>query len=95
MKTHDTKSIYSKVFEINHGLKNQVAVAGNGRGQYVIIEGCAQIHKVVHELLKINIVWRVVCDDGYFMITVSEPRRWKEIIGDVQQLIPKHVQETN
>ena len=84
MHLHDSKSLYTKVLQVNHGLTKQVAIEGNGRGEYRIIEGCPQIHKVVHELLKIDIVWRVCCDEGYLMITVSEPDRWPQIIGEVQ-----------
>lgn len=84
MHLHDSKSCYTKILQVDHGLEKQVAVEGNGRGQYVILEGIPQIHSVVHELLKIDIVWRVCCDEGYLMITVSEPNRWPEIIGEVQ-----------
>jgi len=87
---HDTKSLYSKVFEIKHGLEKQVAVTGTGRGEFVIIEGLAQIHKAVHEIVKFDIVDSVICDDGYFMVTVSKPKRWGEIVGEVQRLIIRH-----
>jgi len=93
MHLHDTKSLYSKVIQIDHGLPMQTAISGEGRGEYIIQEGNLPAHKVVHELLKIDIVWRVVCDEGYFMITVNEPRRWPEIIGDVQQLVARHCPE--
>lgn len=88
---HETASLYSKLIQIDHALPKQVAVAGEGRGEYIIQEGDPPAHKVVHELLKLDIVWRVVCEPGYFMITVSEPERWNEIIGDVQQIVARHI----
>lgn len=91
MHLHDSKSCYTKIVQVEHGLTKQVAVEGDGRGQYRILEGTPQIHKVVHELLKLDIVWRVCCDEGYLMITVSEPNRWPEIIGEMQQLIAKNL----
>lgn len=91
MNLFDTKSLYTKVLEIKHDLPKQVAYAGNGRGEYTIGEGYPQIHTVVLELLKLDIVWRVICDTNYFMITVSEPQRWKEIEGIVQHVAARHI----
>lgn len=93
MHLHDSKSCYSKILQVEHGLTKQVAIEGNGRGEYRILEGHPQIHKAVHELLKIDIVWRVCCDVGYFMITVSEPDRWPQITGEVQQTVAKALNE--
>ncbi len=87
---HDSKSLYTKVFEIKHSLEKQVAVTGVGRGEFVVLEGPAQIHKAVHDLLKFDIVSSVICDEGYFMVTVSEPKRWEQIIGEVQRLILRY-----
>lgn len=94
MHLFDTKSLYTKVLEIKHDLPKQVAYAGAGRGEHVMGEGHPQIHAVVLELLKLDIVWRVICDTDYFMITVSEPKRWKEIEGIVQRIAARHIDET-
>jgi len=89
MIVHDTKSLYSKVIEVKHNLEAQVAQTGSGKGTYTIIEGLPQIHKVVLELIKIDIVWMVAVGDGYFMVTVSQPHRWSEQLGNIQHVIAK------
>jgi hypothetical protein len=91
MHTHNTKSAYSKIFEVNHSLAQQVAIAGDARGEYTIQEGDPPAHTVVFELLKIDIVWRVVCDRDYLMVTVSEPHRWSQRLGEIQQTIMRHL----
>ncbi len=93
MNLFDTKSLYTKVLEIKHNLPKQVVYAGNGRGEHTVVEGHPQVHTVVLELLKLDIVWRVVCDTNYLMITVSEPKRWKEIEGIVQRIAARHIDE--
>lgn len=95
MHLFDTKSLYTKVLEVKHNLQQQVACAGNGRGEYSIVEGHPQVHAVVLEFLKLDIVWRVVCDTDYFIITVGEPRRWKEIEGIVQHIAARHIDVEN
>ena len=86
---HKTNHIDSQVLQVVHGLAPQVAVAGAGRGQYTIWGGHPQIHPLVLEILKLNIVWRVICADGYFLISVSEPRRWGEIEGQLHHIVAK------
>ena len=86
---HDTKSCYSKVFEVKHTLKRQVAREGAYRGSYLIDEGHPQIHQVVLDLLKIDVVWRVVVDEGYFMITISRPEQWPKQSGEIAQTLLK------
>lgn len=93
IRLHDSKSLYTKVLEVNHGLPAQDAITGRGRGEYTIIGGHPQIHNVILELLKIDIVWRVGCGDGYIMVTVSEPHRWKEIEGTVVHIASRNLDE--
>lgn len=92
---HDTNSLYTKVLQIQHDLKHQVAIAGNGRGQYAIVDGHPQIHKVVFELLKLDIVHRVSCEDNCFIITVNQPKRWPEIAGIVCHIAARHINKTS
>ena len=89
MYLHKTNNIDSQVLQVDHGLAPQVAVAGAGRGQWTIWDGHPQIHHVVLEILKLNIVWRVVCEDGYFLITVREPHRWGEIEGQLHHTVAR------
>lgn len=89
MYLHDTNVCYTKMLQVAHDLVPQSAVAGNGRGEYSILGGCPQIHAVVHELLKLDIVHHVAVDDGYFLISVSEPHRWSEIEGEMQHVVAR------
>lgn len=82
-----------KVLQVDHGLKPQTAMAGNGRGEYAMLGGHLQIHKAVLELLKLDIVCAVECADGYFVITVSAPHRWKEIDGVVVHIVARALTE--
>lgn len=93
MHLHDTKTLYTKILQVDHGLEPQVVLSGDGRGTYTIVEGHGVIHKVILEFVKLDIVWRVVCSDGYLMITVSDPRRWNEIAGELHQLAARHIPE--
>lgn len=89
MYLHKTNNIDTQVLQVDHGLAPQVAVAGRGRGQYVLCGGHALIHPVVLELLKFDIVRRVICEDGYFLITVGAPHRWEEIEGQLQHVVAR------
>lgn len=89
MYLHKTNNIDSQVLQVDHSLAPQVAVTGAGRGQYVLCGGHALIHPVVLELLKFDIVCRVICEDGYLLITVSEPHRWGEIEGQLQHVVAR------
>ncbi len=84
---HPTKHPNMKVLQVDHGLKPQTAITGDGRGTYTMISGCPQIHKVVLELLKLDIVYAVECAEGYFVITVSNPARWYSIDGVLVHLV--------
>lgn len=88
---HDTKSCYSKVLQIEHGLEPQDVITGDGRGQYNIIDGRLIIYSTVHELIKLDNVWRVIVGENYFMITVIEPRRWKAIEGIIVGIVARHL----
>lgn len=91
MRLHETKSLYDRVLQVEHPFKAQVAVVGRGRGEYVICEGHPQIQPVVLEMLKLDIVCRVACDDGYFLITVRNPSRWNEIEGELHHIVARHL----
>jgi hypothetical protein len=78
-----------KVLQVSHGLEPQTALTGDGRGTYTMISGCLQIHKAVLELLKLDIVCAVECAEGYFVITVDTPHRWKEIDGVVVHIVAR------
>jgi len=87
MKLHESKSCYMKIVEVDHPFLPQEAYTGPGRGQYTMVGGHPQIHNVVLELLKLDIVWRVTCAKGYFLVMVSEPHRWGEVDGPIQRII--------
>lgn len=89
MFLHETNVCYTKMLQVQHGLEPQSAVAGNGRGEYTIVGGHPQIHPVVLELLKLDIVHHVAVDDGYFLISVSEPHRWNEVAGKLQHIVAR------
>jgi hypothetical protein len=94
MHLFNTKSGNTRVLHVpGHGLEPQVAITGRGRGQYTIEEGHPQIHKAVLELLKYDIVWRVDCNTDYFMITVSDPRRWPEIEGVIHHTVARTLEK--
>lgn len=89
MHLHDTNGIYTKLLQVQHDLKPQVAVAGNGRGEYAVVDGYPQIQPLVLELLKLDIVCHVAVDEGYFLISVSAPHRWGEIEGELQHIVAR------
>lgn len=91
MHLHDTNNGHTKLLQVQHGLSKQTAQAGASRGQYHVVDGFPQIHKVVFELLKLDIIWQVTCDEGYFIITVREPHRWKEIEGEVHHVVARNI----
>ena len=91
MHLHDTKSVYTKLLQVNHELKDQSAVAGAGRGTYAIQSGPGLIHPVLLEMLKLDIVFHVACGNGYIMISVSEPRRWGEIEGQLHHIAARNL----
>lgn len=93
MFLHDTNICYTKMLQVEHNLTPQSAVAGNGRGEYAIVGGHPQIHPVVLELLKFDIVHHVAVDEGYFLISVSEPHRWGEIEGSLQHVVARGLSE--
>lgn len=93
MFLHDTNIGYTKMLQVKHTLEPQSAVAGNGRGEYAIVGGHPQIHPVVLELLKLDIVHHVAVDEGYFLISVSEPHRWKEVEGEMQHVVSRGLSE--
>ena len=93
MHVHDTKSCYTKIVQVEHAMHSQSVVSGSGRGESYVIDGYPQIYKVVKELLKLDIVYRVDCGEGYIMVTVSAPHRWKEVIGLVQYTIAKYIND--
>ncbi len=91
MHLHNTNSLYTKMLQVQHELVSQDAVSGNYRGSYNIIRGTPPIHAVTLELLKLDIVWGVAVDEGYILITVSEPRRWAEIEGEIHHIVARHI----
>lgn len=93
MHLHDTNVGRTKMLQVKHDLEPQSAVAGNGRGEYTIVGGYPQIHSVVLELLKLDIVHHVAVDEGYFLISVSEPHRWGEIDGELQHVVARGLSE--
>lgn len=88
---HDTCSGHTKILQIAHNLEFQDVITGDGRGQFSINSGHIIIHKSVLELIKLDIVWRVVVGKDYFMITVSEPKRWKQIEGSLAGIVARHL----
>lgn len=93
MFLHDTNVCYTKMLQVKHDLEPQSAVAGNGRGEYSIVDGHPQIHFVVLELLKLDIVYHVAVNEGYFLISVSEPHRWNEVEGEMQHVVARGLSE--
>ncbi len=96
MHLHKTKSGYTQLLQVQHPFRDQVARAGDGRGQYVILEGHPQIQAVVLDLLKLDAIYHVVCAPGYFMITVSDPRLWSgEVEGKLQHIVANSIQDAS
>lgn len=96
MHLHKTNSGYTQFLQVQHSFKNQVAIAGDGKGQYVILEGHPQIQDVVLDLLKLDAISHVVCAPGYFMIAVSDPRLWSgEVEGKLQHIVANHIQDAS
>lgn len=95
MHLHPTNSLYTKVMEVEHTLPVQVAIAGAGRGEYELLDGPLPLHPALHELIKLDIVYRVDCGDRHVIITVSEPHRWGEIEGEIHHIIARHINTEN
>ncbi len=92
MHLHNTNSLYTKVLQVEHPFEPQSAITGDGRGQYSVCDGHPQIHPVILEMLKLDIVHHVACDTEYFLITVNNPRRWNEIEGQLHHIVAKHLE---
>lgn len=93
MHLHSTNSVYTKLLEVKHTFPAQVAITGAGRGEYKLLNGPLPLHPALHELIKLDIVYGVDCEEGSIIITVSEPHRWGEIEGEIHHIIARHITE--
>lgn len=93
MKLHDSKSLYTKVLEVKHNLAEQAIITGRGRGEYIMVLGEPPVHPVIHEMIKLDIVWRIDVGPGYIMVTASQPERWPEIEGKIVHIAARHIDE--
>jgi hypothetical protein len=95
MKWHDSKTGYTKILEVEHNFPHQTVMRppGGGKGLVNVVDGVPQPHACVTDVTKYDDVWQVTVGDGYFMITLRDPKRWSYVMGDIGLVIARHINQ--
>lgn len=94
----DSKTLYTKVLAVPHGIGKWDVMhpVGAGRGVITVVEGPSAVAPpMIAAMLKVDGVWRVIseqADDGdYFIITVNRPRDWSNIKAEVEAALARYI----
>lgn len=95
----DSRTLYTKVLAVKHGLGTWDVMhpVGAGRGVITVVDGpSATAPPMIAAMLKVDFVWRVksVPDNtgDYFIITVDKPRHWSNVKAEVEAALARYIE---
>jgi hypothetical protein len=95
---HDAGGAYTKMFQVVHPWPVAAGrhAPGTGKGVMIYDGPAGTVREVIAAVLKVDqVMFYVGTGPGCFIVSITEPRRWDELIGQIQSTIGSHITDAN